>query len=95
MADALSPGHAQIRRMWASTKLVRLRRTMYPEVATTVKVDAKAFAIPGNKTMEEESETGLPIFYILNPIYHSGCRLNLPGEEGPGPGPGPGTARRV
>ncbi|KAH0528183.1 hypothetical protein TsFJ059_003077 [Trichoderma semiorbis] len=41
----------------------------YPKVATTVKASAKAFAIPGNKTMEEESEKGLPNFYILSPIY--------------------------
>ncbi|KAL7802956.1 hypothetical protein V8C43DRAFT_301071 [Trichoderma afarasin] len=57
----------------------------YPKVAATVRAGAKAFAIPGNTTMEKECEKGLPIFYILNPIYQSGCRLNPPEEEEPGP----------
>ncbi|KAL5088502.1 hypothetical protein Trisim1_006460 [Trichoderma cf. simile WF8] len=41
----------------------------HPKVATTVKAGAKAFAIPRNKVIEEESEKRLSIFYILNPIY--------------------------
>ncbi|KAF3075699.1 hypothetical protein CFAM422_002456 [Trichoderma lentiforme] len=33
----------------------------YPKVATTMKAGAKAFAIPGNKTIEEEPQKRLPI----------------------------------
>ncbi|KAK0765790.1 hypothetical protein N5P37_001728 [Trichoderma harzianum] len=65
----------------------------YPKVATTVKAGAKAFAIPGNKTMEEEFEKGLPSFYILNPIYQSGVSAQSPGGgRSRGHGPGYGAA---
>lgn len=48
----------------------------FPKVAETVRADAKAFAIPGNNTMEEESEKGIPLFYILNPICQGRYQLN-------------------
>ncbi|KAL7952886.1 hypothetical protein V8C34DRAFT_309664 [Trichoderma compactum] len=48
----------------------------FPRVAETVRAGAKAFAIPGNNTMKEEPEKGLPLFYILNPIYQGGHQLN-------------------
>ncbi|KAJ4860645.1 hypothetical protein T069G_05633 [Trichoderma breve] len=45
----------------------------HPKVATTVKDGAKAFAIPGNKTMEDESEKRLlSNFYFLNRSTRAG-----------------------
>ncbi|KAK4083723.1 uncharacterized protein Triagg1_1385 [Trichoderma aggressivum f. europaeum] len=48
----------------------------FPKVAETVRAGAKAFAIPGNNQSEEESKKGLPLFYILNPVYQRGHQLN-------------------
>lgn len=62
----------------------------YPKVAATVRAGAKAFAIPGNTTMEKDCEKRLPIFYILNPIYQSGVSA----QSSRGGGAGHGAARR-
>ncbi|KAL6833627.1 hypothetical protein J3E69DRAFT_324566 [Trichoderma sp. SZMC 28015] len=67
----------------------------YPKVAATVRAGAKAFAIPGNTTMEKECEKGLPILYILNPIYQSGVSAQSSrggGGAGAGAGAGDGAA---
>lgn len=67
----------------------------YPKVAATVRAGAKAFAIPGNTTMEKECEKGLPIFYILNPVYQSGVSAQSSRGGGAGAGAGAGATGRA